>query len=355
MTNKINYKINVDKIKNKYYNKTEIEIFTYKEYILYERFIKERVNGLQEESFIYKRRNQKLHNEHDKIFRKILDNKQEVVNFINKTLKLEIKEEDLEKYNSSFITNDLINQESDVIYKLKNKNIFFLIEHQTKIDYSMAYRILEYENEIMKSAIDYSKLKRKWYKYPLVISIVLYTGNKKWDAKKYIKEIQENLEGYEEVQFARYNVVDVNEFSNEELLNDNSFLTKAMLIEKTKDEQELIKYLGNIVNKVNMKKSIYSEDIKEILLCLINLILKDRIGEEKAEELTKKIKEGDEKVLAVLEMLERNDKKIFIRGKIEGKKEGKIEVIKAMINENIPIDVIEKITKFSKKEIENLK
>ena len=60
-------------------------------------------------------------------------------------------------------------------------------------------------------------------------------------------------------------------------------------------------------------------------------------------------------MLAVLEMLERNDKKIFIRGKIEGKKEGKIEVIKAMINENIPIDVIEKITKFSKKEIENLK
>lgn len=355
MSNRINYKINVDKTGNKYYNETEIEIFTYKEHLLYESFINERVYDLQEEPATYKRTNNKLHNEHDKIFRKILDNKQEAVNFINKTLKLEIKEEDLEKYNSSFITNDLINQESDVIYKLKNRNIFFLIEHQTKIDYSMAYRILEYENEIIKSAVDYSKLKQKGYKYPLVISIVLYTGNKKWDAKKYINEIQENLEGYEEVQFARYNVVDVNEFSNDELLNDKTFLTKAMLIEKTKNEQELIKYLENIVIKVNMKKSIYSEDIKEILICLINLILKDRIGEEKAEELTKKIKEGDEKVLAVLEMLERNDKKMFKEGKREGKREEKMKIIKAMINENIPIDVIEKITKFSKKEIENLK
>lgn len=351
MANIINYKINVDKTRNKYYNETEIEIFTYKERLLYESFINERVYGLQEDPAIYKRINNKLHNEHDKIFRKILDNKQEAVNFINKTLKLEIKEEDLEKYNSSFITNDLINQESDVIYKLKNRNIFFLIEHQTKIDYSMAYRILEYENEIIKSAVDYSKLKQKGYKYPLVISIVLYTGNKKWDAKKYINEIQENLEGYEEVQFARYNVVDVNEFSNDELLNDKAFLTKAMLIEKTKNEQELIKYLENIVIKVNMKKSIYSEDIKEILICLINLILKDRIGEEKAEELTKKIKEGDEKVLAVLEMLERNDKKMYKKGK----KEERMEMTKAMINENIPIDIIAKITKFSKKEIENLK
>lgn len=355
MTDKINHKINVDKIENEYYNKTEIEIFTYKEYLLYEGFINGRVYGLQEEPAVYKRINHKLHNEHDKIFRKILDNKQEAVNFINKTLKLGIKEENLEKYNSSFITNDLINQESDVIYKLKNRNIFLLIEHQTKIDYSMPYRILEYENEIIKSAIDYSKLKQKGYKYPLVISIVLYTGNKKWNAKKYIREIQENLEGYEEVQFARYNVVDVNDFSNDELLNDESFLTKAMLIEKTKNEQELIKYLENIVIKVSMKKSIYSEDIKEILLCLINLILKDRIGEEKAKELTRNIKEGDEKVLAVLEMLEKNDKKMFRQGKREGKREVKKEIIKAMINENIPIEIIAKVTKFTKKEIENLK
>ena len=122
MANRINYKINIDKTRNKYYNKTEIEIFTYKEHLLYESFINERVYGLQEEPTTYKMINNKIHNEHDKIFRKILDNRQEAVNFINKTLKLEIKEESLEKYNSSFITNDLINQESDVIYKLKNTN-----------------------------------------------------------------------------------------------------------------------------------------------------------------------------------------------------------------------------------------
>lgn len=351
MTNKINYKINIDKTENKHYNKTKIEIFTYKDHLSYEKFISERVHKLQEESSTYKKISYKLHNEHDKIFRKILDNKQEAVNFINKTLKLEIKQENIEKYNSSFITNDLINQESDVIYKIKNRNIFFLIEHQTKVDYSMAYRILEYENEIIKSAIDYNKLKQKGYKFPLVISIVLYTGNKKWDAKRYIKDIQENLEGYEEIQFTRYNIVDVNEISNDELLKDESFLTKAMLIEKAKYKEELVKYLDDIVIKINKNRDFYNDESVEILIAIINLILKKKIGEEKAEELIKCLKGGNGKVLAVLDMIEKDDKRIFIRGKKEGKK----EMIKAMINENIPIDIIEKVSKLTKKEIENLK
>ena len=52
--NKINYKINIDKIKNKEYNETKIEIFTYKEHLLYEKFIRENTFGLQEETAKYK-------------------------------------------------------------------------------------------------------------------------------------------------------------------------------------------------------------------------------------------------------------------------------------------------------------
>ena len=59
----------------------------------------------------------------------------------------------------------------------------------------MPYRILEYEIEIMKSAIDIRKVKNKEYKLPLVIPIVLYTGKKKWDAKRYLEESQETLDG----------------------------------------------------------------------------------------------------------------------------------------------------------------
>lgn len=355
MKNKINCKINIDKRKNKHYNKIKIEIFTYKEYISYKKFIEQTINAVQEESIKYQLNDTKINNEHDKIFRKILDNKQEATYFINKTLHLKIKEEKLEKYNSSFVTNNLKNQESDIIYKLKDKKIFFLIEHQSKIDYSMSYRILEYESEIMKSAIDYKKLNQKEYKLPLVITIVLYTGNKRWDAKRYVRDKQEKLEGYDESIFAKFNVVDVNEFDYDVLINDKSFLYKAMLIEKARNNEELVNYLDNIVTKSNS----YSDENKVILILIINLLLRKKIGEKKSNELVEILKGEDENMLAVLDMIEKDNKRIFRKGKkegkIEGKKENQIRIAKKLLQMKMPLKQIIEITELSNKDIENLK
>ena len=113
-----------------------------------------------------------------------MDKKEEAIALINQAIKTKLKVEEIEKYTSSFVNKIFQNREADIVYKYKNKNIFFLIEHQTKIDYSMPYRILEYETEIMKSAIDIRKVKNKEYKLPLVIPIVLYTGKKKMGCQK---------------------------------------------------------------------------------------------------------------------------------------------------------------------------
>lgn len=145
-----------------------METFTYQDYLKYQKFLQEKgkkviKNILCENEEAYNVLKKPVNHEHDKIFRKILDNKKEVAKFINDTLKVKeaIKEEEIEKYNSSFITEELRNQESDIVYKMKEKNIFFLIEHQTKIDYTMPPRILEYEYAIIKSAIDKKQLGKK--------------------------------------------------------------------------------------------------------------------------------------------------------------------------------------------------
>ena len=305
-----------------------------------------------------------INNEHDKIFRKILDNKQEAANFINKTLNLKkkIKPEQLEKYNCSFITEKLQNRESDVIYKIKDKKIFILIEHQTKIDYKMPYRILEYEYELIRSENDYKGLGTKNYKIPAVIAIVLYTGKQKWNVKKYIEEVQEKLEGYEEIKLAKYDVVDVNDFSKEELIKEKSFLSKAMIIEKAKDNKEIIKYLEEIITEINENEEIYAEEIKQLFTIMINQILRIKIGNEKAEEFIKNIKKGKggkRKMMTVFETIEQDNKRIFRRGKkegiIQGEINGKLKVIKNMLKENLPIDLISKITGISQQEINKMK
>ncbi len=299
-----------------------------------------------------------INNKLDKVFRKILDDKQEASKLINKALKLKNKltPKDIEKYNSSFVTNELKNEESDIIYKLKDKNVFFLIEHQTKVDYSMTFRILEYQVEIIKSAINLKYKNKKEYKFPIVIPIVLYTGKKKWNSKASFKEIQEILEGYEGIQIGTYNIVDVNDYTEEELLKEDSFLTKAMLIEKAVHSKNLEEYLKKIVEVINRQDGIYTKEQKELLKTIMTLVLGTKLDDNLKQELIKELNEREEKnMLAVLDMLEKENKKLLrqgrIQGRIQGRKEGIKETAKKMLQKKIDVETVMEITGLTEREI----
>ena len=293
-------------------------------------------------------------NKHDKIFRTILDKKEEAMALINQAIKTKLKAEEIEKYTSSFVNKIFENREADIVYKYKNKNIFFLIEHQTKIDYSMPYQILEYEIEIMKSAIDIKKVKNKEYKLPLVIPIVLYTGKKRWDAKRYLEESQETLDSVE-IKAGNYNLVDINDFTKEELLQEKTLISKMMLLEKSESTEESIEMLEKIIPNTNKEE-------KELLKRVISILFGEKIGEEKTKELIEKIDGGEEKMLALVDMI-RNENKMYINiGRKEGRKEGEIklkqtcqEIAQKLLKLKMPITQISEITKLPKEEIEKLK
>ena len=292
---------------------------------------------------------------HDAIFKTVLDKKEEAVKFINKTLKLNIKIEEVEKYNSSFIDKTFQSKEADIVYKLKEKNVFFLIEHQSKIDYSMPLRLLEYEIAIIKSAIDTRKIKNKSYKITLVIPIVLYTGKQKWNANKYLEKSQEKIQGIN-IKIGNYSLVDINNYTEKELLEDNTFISKMMLIEKSKNTEQIAEILEKITNKID-------DDNKELLKRIIEIILEEKIGIKKSKELVKKLEKEGDSMLAVVDMI-RKENQMYIDigrkdGKLEGKKEGKRETIKEMVNKmlikRIPEKTIIEITGISQKEIEKIK
>ncbi len=364
--NNINYKINIDKsIKNKY-NRIDISIFIPEDYIY---FIKKNnenelltLNDVSEKyintSKEYIDESEKLdivNNEHDKIMRMILDNKECAAEIINKVLKKEVYSNEIEKYNSSYITRALKNRECDIVYKLKDKEIFFLIEHQTKIDYKMSLRMYEYSLEIIRSAIRGKKINNQKIELPAVIPIVLYTGNKKWDASKRVSEIQTKLLGYNQ-EIDRYNVVDVNEYTNEELLKGKTFVTKAMLIEKTKSSKEFKEILKEIYIRMNNKED------EELLEMMTKIILGKTMKRESIEEVIKNLRKGDGNMLAVIDTLIAEKKRERILGKIEGKREGKregkiegmIQVVKTMLKKKMPVELISEITKMPIEEIEKI-
>lgn len=282
-----------------------------------------------------------INNDHDKFFRSILDDKLEAVKFINKTLKLQpnLEPEDIEKYTSSFVTQELKSQESDIVYKQKGKNVFFLIEHQTKVDYRMALRILQYEYEIIKSAIHNKNKATQEDKIPNVIPIVLYTGKKRWNSNIFLQ--QEKLTGYEELPLGKYEIVDVNDFEEEELLKEKSFLSKAMLIEKKRPADNLGEYLKRIVEEIEEDQETYTKEQKELLTVIIDVVLRKKIDNQLAEKLTKQLNKKEGKnMLAILETIEEENRMLVEKGRKEGIK----ETAKKMLEERIPIETIIKIT-----------
>jgi len=339
--------------------------FTYLHYIKYQTYmnnINYFKNVLQEDSEQYKYNKKLIYHKHDKIFREILEDKREIVTLINKILKLEnkkeeLKEQDLERYKRKFVTDNFKYAETDIIYRKKGEDIFFLIEHQSTIDYSMPYRILMYSLEIIKSVIDERQLRKKAYKFPMVYPIIIYTGSKKWNVEKYIEEKQQKIPGCEPVRFYEYNVVDVNQYTDEQLLNSQTFLPKVMLLEKAKSSQEVIRNLNKITDKKLTDKNI------ALLKRIIYYIFRKEIGEEQVNKLLDKldIKKGGTSMLedllhkGFMEELEKLKKKIAeeTRQKVAEETRKKVEKeTRKRVTEEIRREILEQI---GKEEIEKIK
>lgn len=164
-----------------------MKVFTYKDYI--DCIHKLRLNAifqLAEESASYD-----LGKESKKksIIKMILEDKKEAVEFINKHLKgkEKIKQEELERYTSKYMERKYQDIELPIIYRHKNTETFFLIEHLDFIDSTIDYKILNYCIDII---YDWSRKRRFNSKtnYPKVVPIVIYTGQEPWSAKKKNRE-----------------------------------------------------------------------------------------------------------------------------------------------------------------------
>ena len=93
-------------------------------------------------------RDEKVYHKHDKSFKFILACKEEMARFLNQFLGVELEIDRLEEQKTTFINENFGKRESDIIYKVKDTEIYFLIEHQSRVDRHMPERILKYSLEL---------------------------------------------------------------------------------------------------------------------------------------------------------------------------------------------------------------
>lgn len=164
-----------------------MKVFTYKDYIncIHKLRLNE-IFQLAEDNSNYNIENRQRR---ISLIKKILEDKQEAVHLINKYLDIreKVKKEDIDIYVSNYMNKKYKSKELPLIYKQKNTETFFLIEHLDTIESNIEYKILNYCIDII---YDWSKKKKFNSKnnYPKVVPIIIYTGKDKWKIPKNVKE-----------------------------------------------------------------------------------------------------------------------------------------------------------------------
>ena len=345
-----------------------MKIFTYKNYI--ECIHKLRLNAVlrvAEEGETYnlevKTQEKNKYKKHDKLVKTILKKPEEMAKIINEFLEpsVEVKSENLVKYTNSYITQKYKSKEADIVYKLKNEEVFFLVEHQSTIDKKMPYRILNYCVDIMQEWVKNKKLKRQT-KYPIVVPIIIYTGIEKWKIPKNFKDVQISNQIFGDFKIdLYYNLIEINKLSKKYLIDQQSLFGYGMVIEKSKNKAELQENLELIVKNAKSKENLM--EISNIMEYLFYDMIEESAKEMLIEKINLKIRKEEKDMSSLYERLLAETCEMIKEGKNEGIEEGKKimreimkkEATQALLKNNVDEEIILKSMKITKKELEEIK
>ena len=142
--------------------------------------------------------------------------------------------------------------DSDSVKKVRLKDcelfLIAIVEHQSKVHYDMAFKLLRYivmvltdyesEQEKKKPGVTHTKE----FRYPPILSVVYYEGTDRWTAARNFKDrvyLNDVLGRY--IPDFEYVVVPVASYTNEELIEKKDELSLIMLINKLRSSADFKK------------------------------------------------------------------------------------------------------------------
>jgi predicted transposase/invertase (TIGR01784 family) len=294
---------------------------------------------------------------HDEGYKAILSN---VANFLHLLKKYfvaswtaDVSAADITRVEKSYITKEYRRVDSDLIYKLRkgDTDVYFyvLLELQSKVDYTMPFRLLRYmvelQNDIFKNTPKKVR-QRKDFRLPAIVPIVLYDGNSPWTAVRSFKEYTKNSDifGNNIIDF-EYPVLDLNRMADSEILPVGKLLDAVFSLAKMRFEKKLSP--KRVTAWLAEQAPYLSKDDISELANWMTLALKAPPEINKLFEDT--LKKGDLVTMKTGFELWADE----YRGAcvLEGKREEALEIANAMKAAGMDVDIIAKLTKLTVDEI----
>lgn len=271
-----------------------------------------------------------INNIHDKSYKDLFSNKELFLNLIQNFVKSswgkELNKENIILVDKSYVLSDYEELESDIVYKatIGNAEVIFyiLLEFQSSVDYSMPIRLFLYMSEIWREVLKNTSkndIKRKDFKLPAIIPLVLYNGEYKWNVEKSFKNVisKSELFGNNIVDF-EYILIDINKYEKEELIKLGNITSAVFFLDQKVDVEEFVSRLKDI--------AFYFNDLKEEEKMTLRRWLRNTLSEEVKNELGEKVEDiliaKKEEVEVMTANISKTIKETFEKVREEGREEG---------------------------------
>jgi len=307
---------------------------------------------------------EQINQPHDSGYKFLLSSKKAFLQLIRSFIKTgwakQIEEANLVKVDKSFILQDFQNKEADLIYRarLKDKEVIFyvLMEMQSTVDFLIPYRLLLYMNEVWRDTVKnvpWQEARRKDFRLPVIVPIVLYNGRAKWTVPLNFKETLEQYELFEEhVLDFRYILVNVHAYRQEELLELSNLIGSVFFLDRGKDLEENLYNLKQLSSRI---EQLDPEEFELFFAWAKNILMRG-CTPDKEKEITgilDKARPGE--VKEVITNLEKNLKKAFEDAEKHGIEKGMEKIARQMLDHGEDIEKIIKYTGLSREQLDKLK
>ena len=201
----------------------------------------------------------------------------------------------LEVFKDSFVSDDLRDRHDDIIWRVrwgeKWLYVYLLLEFQSSVDNFMAVRIMVYIGLLYQYLIDSQKLKKK-DKLPPVLPVVIYNGNKAWNAAQEISELIEEVPGGLEKYrpHLRYFLIDEAKFADADLAPLHNLVAAIIRLENTRsfdNEKALAEAISQVLNLLVdwLKDSEFIQLRRDIVTWLRRVLLPKNLPEVEIPEV----------------------------------------------------------------------
>ncbi len=188
-----------------------------------------------------------------------------------------------------------------------------LVEHKTDVDYDVAMQLLRYMAVIW---YDYKKRQeglkkgstsRKSFRYPPIIPIVYYEGQKNWTADLHLSDrinLQDGLEEY--IPDFVYKLVRVHGYENDDLKKRKNEMSLVMMINRIQNPEDFAELINTSRDYVDEIYNGSAADIKAVYQDILwTLLRKMNVPVEEAREKLAGLEEsGMGKLFASMEKMD---------------------------------------------------